>query len=1146
MESNKEMQKKRYPGFSAYTENDSDIFFGREIELQNIISNLDKNHFNLLLSESGAGKTSLLRAGVIPFLRRFRDFEIVYFDIPNCNKNNELTLLDLFYQSIDILCINESYIDKLTSKKYIWNSFKKLKSEHENPSIVLIFDSVEHIFQYPEEQQTDFFRNLSISITENIPSEIKNDIEAKLRVNTDLLTDEGRRHLETQNDVRVIFSSNTIAFKKFETHFPLFPEIENSIFNLQFFSIEQASKALANPAIYNLKINGLSVFISQEFEFSSETLERILIFLSKNGKRNIRPIFIQLFGLYIENLFIENGEIQLKNDSDLNSILLTFYEKILNEIPTESERNKARYFIEEFLILEHEQKKLSIYKGAAEQQFAVEGSILNYLKKRRLLLEFQQNTNDSYIELCDDLWISPIIESKNRRKNAELFALEKLKQAEVLKKKADFQLLKVRKIKTFTIIGFAAFVMALIGIFFINAARKKSELNEMTSRSNLFAYYAAKEIETDPTTAFRLAEEAYRINPKNANAAGSLITAYYSGESFYSILGNITKTTVSAQISPDRKSILTSNTNHRQKTYFLILNDLSGKEILRISHESPIISSDFTPDGKIITLTDAQGFVCFYNLKGLEFRRFKASDNVVWLCRFSPDMDKFLTSDAAGKLKLWRADSHLISELPQHDFDVYSADFSPNGEFIVTADEFTVKLYNTEGKFLRELPVPNKNSYYFPLIQSVRFSHNSEKIIVSINDRSGKNHIAWLTDLTGFNQMVFRGHTDWLNSAEFSDDDTRIISTSRDKTIKIWNVNGELIGTLKGHSANILDAEFDKASNTIFSVGDDKTIRNWHFGRLLNPMENIKTADFAIFSPDGLKILTVSANQVSLSDLTGKFSADFSVGNTTISAIAFSNSGNTIAVGSIDGNLSLHTLSGKEITVLKAHHKKINSICFSPDSIFLLSASDDSLAILWNIKKNIPEKVFRTEGKCTNAIFLSNKNSIVSSDNNGIISQWLISGKNENTFNIEDCGIRSLQTNLVATKLLICGDDNILRFADLKNHTVKTADYLKNNISSAAFSPDEKYLITGSNDGFLRLYNSNEREMIKLSNPGSIVNLSFSSDSKYIIAVYEKNGIKTAKIWVIDPLKILELTNTIKIFGNFQKISKENLDKYID
>jgi WD40 repeat protein len=1140
-----EIKKKRFPGLSAYSESDSDIFFGRENDIRKLNGETDQNPFTVLFSESGAGKTSLLNAGLIPFLKRNRNFEIFFIPIPKYDSESPKILSDFTYEIIENQCFSESYIDKLTSVKLFWNNFKKIKSERENPSVFLIFDSFENIFEYSENEQKDFIENLSVSVNQTIPDNIKNEIDKKLSETPDFLTDDGKKFLETKPDIRILFSINELEFQSFKTYFPFFPGIENCTHRLQMFSWKQVAETLAFPAKFSMKLNGQSIFASREFEFSEETLILIINFLTKNATENVRPVFVQAIGIYIENCLIKNETFELKTELDLVKILLLLYDKILDEIKNEQQNVNIKYFIEEALILENEKKKLSVYKGVAQIQYMLENSVITILKKNRLLAEKLQNRNDIFIELADDLWILPIIESKNRRKRAEQLAFEKMKQALEIKAKAEQQLLKSRKIRMIAFAGFAAFAIAVIGIIVINKARRNAEISEIIAKSNLFAYNSFKETENDPTIGFRLAEEAYRMNPTNPTAAGSLITAYYSTEAFYSLTGKIPVTAVSAKFSPDSKLILTNNTIPRQKFYFLSITDLSGKEILKISHESPIISSDFSPDGKIITLTDAAGFVCFYNLAGKEFRRFKAANHVVWLCRFSPNMDKFLTSDGEGKVKLWKADNQLITEMPKHDFDVYSVDFSPNGKFIVTADEFTVNLYDSNGKFLREIPVPNKNSYYFPLIQMVKFSHNSEKIVVTINDRSGKNHIAWLTDLTGFEQMVFRGHSDWLNSVEFSDDDTKIITTSRDKTIKIWNLNGDLIGTLTGHSSNILDAEFGENSNTVLTIGDDKTVRTWHLGRLLNPLAEINSSEQAIFSPDGLKILTYAKNESSLWDLTGKLNLKITE-NEKISAAAFSLSGHLICTGNINGLVTVFDISGKEICVLKAHKKRINSIAFSADSAYLLTSSDDSLAILWNISKSIPEKIFRTEGKCVGSLFSPDYKTIITADNNGNIVINHLNVKKEIRFKTEEIGISSVRCNNNCSIILVCGEDGIVRFFDFKGNRIENSPDLKNNITCSIFSPDGKYLLTGGDDGTLRLYNSKGKEMIKLQNPGRIENIAFSADSKYILSSFEKNGFKTSKIWIIDPEKILELTDTVKIFGNFQKISKEKLQTYID
>jgi WD40 repeat protein len=59
-----------YVGLTYYTEDDTDLFFGRDAETGVIISNLRASRLTLLYAESGVGKSSLLRAGVAARLRR--------------------------------------------------------------------------------------------------------------------------------------------------------------------------------------------------------------------------------------------------------------------------------------------------------------------------------------------------------------------------------------------------------------------------------------------------------------------------------------------------------------------------------------------------------------------------------------------------------------------------------------------------------------------------------------------------------------------------------------------------------------------------------------------------------------------------------------------------------------------------------------------------------------------------------------------------------------------------------------------------------------------------------------------------------------------------------------------------------------------
>ncbi|HMD83918.1 MAG TPA: hypothetical protein VKO18_04360, partial [Terriglobia bacterium] len=73
------MDRCPYKGLLPYTEDDAPYFFGRDTERRVIGENLRASRLTLLYGESGAGKSSVLRAGVAYDLRNDPDYAIVVF-----------------------------------------------------------------------------------------------------------------------------------------------------------------------------------------------------------------------------------------------------------------------------------------------------------------------------------------------------------------------------------------------------------------------------------------------------------------------------------------------------------------------------------------------------------------------------------------------------------------------------------------------------------------------------------------------------------------------------------------------------------------------------------------------------------------------------------------------------------------------------------------------------------------------------------------------------------------------------------------------------------------------------------------------------------------------------------------------------------
>lgn len=68
-----------YRGLQHYTEDYRDYFFGREEDQETIAANLVTTPLTIIYGASGVGKSSVLLAGVVPFLHTLPDVAVTVF-----------------------------------------------------------------------------------------------------------------------------------------------------------------------------------------------------------------------------------------------------------------------------------------------------------------------------------------------------------------------------------------------------------------------------------------------------------------------------------------------------------------------------------------------------------------------------------------------------------------------------------------------------------------------------------------------------------------------------------------------------------------------------------------------------------------------------------------------------------------------------------------------------------------------------------------------------------------------------------------------------------------------------------------------------------------------------------------------------------
>src|SRR5262245_21861537 len=57
-----------YPGIRPFEKNEADLFFGRDEHVDQLLGKLERHRFLAVIGQSGCGKSSLVRAGLLPAL----------------------------------------------------------------------------------------------------------------------------------------------------------------------------------------------------------------------------------------------------------------------------------------------------------------------------------------------------------------------------------------------------------------------------------------------------------------------------------------------------------------------------------------------------------------------------------------------------------------------------------------------------------------------------------------------------------------------------------------------------------------------------------------------------------------------------------------------------------------------------------------------------------------------------------------------------------------------------------------------------------------------------------------------------------------------------------------------------------------------
>ncbi|MEM6251646.1 MAG: hypothetical protein AAF821_01880 [Cyanobacteria bacterium P01_D01_bin.156] len=535
-------------------------------------------------------------------------------------------------------------------------------------------------------------------------------------------------------------------------------------------------------------------------------------------------------------------------------------------------------------------------------------------------------------------------------------------------------------------------------------------------------------------------------------------------------------------------------------------------------HQGSVLDVAFSHDSQLLGSAGDDATIRLWQMSGECLHVLSGHSSSVNSIAFSPIQRLLASASNDHTIQLWSQDGQWLKTLKGHIDWVRSVAFSADGEHLVSAaEDGTLCLWNTAGELLQTM-----SSHAGWVLQAV-FSPDGQHIL-----SGGDDHLIKQWNLDGDLLQCFEGHQNWVRDVCFSPDGKRIISASDDRNIYVWDLQGQILDDLKGHRSSVLSVAIHPQGTQVVSTSDDNTVRLW---QLDAPKAPILRGHQGIvwdvcWHPQGAGLVSVGADQ-SLRFWTSQHSLRKTVQghNSSVYSVDWRADGQMLASASADHTVKLWTPNGELLQTFENHQNAVWSVKFSPDGTYLASAGSDRNLRLWNTDGHPIAQLRGHEGTIWSVAFSPDGRYLVSGSEDGTLRQWtgitaaspsqthhvfrghtgsvwavavspnsktIASAGSDNTVRLWHNGelvhtlrghhdwVRSVSFGLGGTVVASTSDDGTIRFWQVSNgELLHTFTGHRGIIWQASFDSTGEYLASAGADGHIRLWNLNLAELMK-------------------------------------------------------------------
>ncbi len=527
----------------------------------------------------------------------------------------------------------------------------------------------------------------------------------------------------------------------------------------------------------------------------------------------------------------------------------------------------------------------------------------------------------------------------------------------------------------------------------------------------------------------------------------------------------------------------------RQSGDITLLNLARGTEIgpPLSGHEDPVVAIDFSPDGDTMVSVGQDGAVFAWDVVDLTAggspTLLGRSSDVFWDVDVSPDGSTVATAGEDGIVQLWdiAGSGPLGDPLLDSERDALSVQFSPDGSILLSGNG---RGELTGWNLTSMQPLFEAFNAHASDLWEIVFAPEGDLVATASSD--GRVRV-W--DLSG-NQVAepFAGGGLDLRGVQFLGNGTLVAAGDQTGNVRVWDLTEDraVLATEMGHGGQVIASTVTRDRSTLVTLGLDHNAIPWVGA----------TGQTALLGDheDGVFGLAVSSggDLLATSDGTGAVrvfsteTGELVVGpieahDTPIWALAFAADGSILLAGDADGDLVVLDPTTGEVTVAArpGHDGAVRSIISDGERV--LSGADDGIVKTWTLDLEPDGEMPDSHRGGVTDMALSSRGTLAVSDRSGIVHFWDPASGSEaaDPLFADDNTIWGVAWSPDGGRLATASDDWTAFVWDMSTREkVANLTTLPEGGTAVGFLDEGKILATTSRDGSVRLFDVGlEREI---------------------------------------------------------------------